>query len=609
MYLIRHFNALIFIQAIMRKTNYLPFALLFMCGAASVTAQKIITHPAKTEVLNFADTARSMERVLEVGLLAGGNLYFGDLSNDQFDGLKEEVNFSQLGIFMRRHIWPNLAMRANLQTGLLSSKDQAYPEARNYNFSTRISELSLQAEWDILGKRRYRHVDTLVYTLDNYTQYALVNVFRRQLLPYGFAGMGMLMSHAKTNFNYKDDGLITPEIEEDKKLGGVTRTKKVFIVGGGLNLDLNRRWLLGGEVSLRYNDDDYLDGVSKTGNPLTNDMYLCGNIHLSYRFGKRDKDNDGTADAFDKCPDIPGLGRTHGCPDADNDGISDKEDECPRVAGVLSLAGCPIKDFDNDGVPDVDDECEKIPGLPQFHGCPDTDADGIEDRQDSCITVPGVLVFHGCPDTDGDGIEDKKDACPKEKGVEEYYYGCPVRDTDGDGVEDRYDKCLIESGKVELMGCPDKDNDGVADADDFCPGTAGLKDNHGCPVLEQKDVEKLKVAMKAVKFEVGKSVLKAESNKILTEVAQIMVKYPDYHLKIEGHTDNVGKPDKNKLLSEQRATACANFLIGKGIGATRISATGFGSNRPIADNKTAAGKAENRRVEFSTFLPGDSEKK
>lgn len=585
----------------MIKTNYLPFTLLFLCCAINLAAQKSVAHPPKTETLNFADTVRNFERVTEFGVLFGGMLYFGDLSDDQFSGLKE-VNFTNAGIFVRRHIWPNIALRANFSTGSLSSIDQPYPD-RNYNFTSRVNELSIQAEWDIFGKRRYRRVDTLSYELDNYKQYALVNVFRHNLLPYGFVGFGAIMSHAKTNFKYPDDGIQTPEMLEDKREGSKKRVKKGILIGGGLNLDLNRRWLLGAEVGARTSFDDYIDGVSKTGNPKMYDIYLTGSVNLSYRMGVRDRDGDGTPDTKDKCPETPGMGRTKGCPDADNDGISDKEDECPRVAGVLYLAGCPVKDFDNDGVPDVDDECEKIAGLPQFKGCPDTDSDGIEDRLDSCITVAGLVQFDGCPDTDGDGIEDKKDACPKEKGVEAYYYGCPVRDTDGDGVEDRYDRCLIIAGLPEFGGCPDKDKDGVEDALDLCPGTPGAKENKGCPEIAQKDVEKLKLAVKAVKFETGKAILKPESNKILSEIALILAKYPDYMLKIEGHTDNVGKTDKNQLLSEQRAKVCADFMIGKGIAASRIQSKGYGSNKPISDNKTAAGKSANRRVEFTLYLP------
>jgi hypothetical protein len=225
-------------------------------------------------------------------------------------------------------------LRGNFSTGTLSSVDQPYPE-RNYNFTNRVSALSIQAEWDVFGKRRYRRVDTLTYVMDNYTQHALVNIFRHNLLPYGFVGIGAIRSKAQTNFKYPDDGIQTPEMLEDKRIGSQVRIKKVVMLGGGLNLDLSRRWLLGAEVGANTSFDDYIDGVSLTGNPKMYDIFLTGSVNLSYRIGVRDRDGDGTPDSKDKCPETPGMGRTKGCPDADNDGISDKEDECPRVAGVL----------------------------------------------------------------------------------------------------------------------------------------------------------------------------------------------------------------------------------------------------------------------------------
>jgi outer membrane protein OmpA-like peptidoglycan-associated protein len=75
-------------------------------------------------------------------------------------------------------------------------------------------------------------------------------------------------------------------------------------------------------------------------------------------------------------------------------------------------------------------------------------------------------------------------------------------------------------------------------------------------------------------------------------------KYPEIKLAIEGHTDNVGKPEFNQELSQKRAEAVKAAIVKKGISEDRISAKGFGMDQPIDDNKTAAGKAKNRRVEF-----------
>jgi outer membrane protein OmpA-like peptidoglycan-associated protein len=74
--------------------------------------------------------------------------------------------------------------------------------------------------------------------------------------------------------------------------------------------------------------------------------------------------------------------------------------------------------------------------------------------------------------------------------------------------------------------------------------------------------------------------------------------YPDIKVTIEGHTDNTGRAETNQKLSESRAASVKKYLVSKGISADRLTTGGFGADRPIEDNKTAAGKAKNRRVEF-----------
>jgi outer membrane protein OmpA-like peptidoglycan-associated protein len=588
-------------------TRLIPaLPILFLCSSSALQGQK--TNLFRTETLHFADTAHQLRKRPEFGFVLGAMRYNGDITPDDYYSIKE-LNPAG-GIFLRKHFAPQFALRANLLAGQIQANDRDYttPEWREYrHFSTKttVSEISLRAEWDIFGKRRYRHRDTLTYTLDRYTQHALVNVPRLGFAPYVFAGGSLTVSNAKTRFDSDSPGAeeLQPLVEQDIKNGSGWRAKPGVLFGGGLNFDLGRRTVLGFEAGAHAPFTDYLDGISQTGNPKSPDWFWFGGLTLSFRFGKDDHDGDGILDKNDKCPEIPGTGSTDGCPDADHDGIADREDECPHRKGVRALSGCPVKDADEDGMPDVDDLCPTVPGLPQFFGCPDTDNDGIEDKLDSCATVAGLAAFQGCPDTDGDGIEDKKDACPTEKGPAEYYYGCPVRDTDGDGVEDKLDACLLTPGKAEFKGCPDTDNDGVEDKLDVCPTTPGKADNRGCPVVEKKDQEKLDLAVKAVKFETGKAILKPESSKILSDIADILLRYPDYNLRVEGHTDSQGKDAANQTLSEKRAQACADFLTAKGIAKPRLSAQGFGETKPVADNKTAAGRTKNRRVEFDLVLP------
>lgn len=283
--------------------------------------------------------------------------------------------------------------------------------------------------------------------------------------------------------------------------------------------------------------------------------------------------------------------------DMDGDGINDEFDACPTVPGVMAFAGCP--DRDGDGVQDSADDCPDVAGLIEMNGCPDGDGDGLADKLDDCPTVAGPLANKGCPtpkDTDGDGILDDADKCPDIAGLAKYL-GCP--DTDGDGVEDPIDNCPTIPGLVAFMGCPDTDKDGIEDTKDQCPNTYGPVSNHGCPILDAKDREVLTFAMKAVQFELGKATLKPESSSILNQIANIMKKYPDYKVSIEGHTDNTGSAEINAKLSEARAKACYDYLATKGVPASHMSYKGFGQTRPIADNGTYSGRTLNRRVEFN----------
>jgi outer membrane protein OmpA-like peptidoglycan-associated protein len=270
------------------------------------------------------------------------------------------------------------------------------------------------------------------------------------------------------------------------------------------------------------------------------------------------------------------------------------------AAPVDTVVATPV-DTDGDGIYDIDDACPEVPGLAQFNGCPDTDGDGVEDSKDECPTVAGLAEFNGCPDTDGDGIIDAKDACPEVKGVAKFG-GCPDPDRDGDGIVNDKDLCPDVAGAFSAQGCPDKDGDGVADAQDKCPDVAGPASNKGCPELKEEVKKKLAFAAKNIMFETGKAVIKPSSYKILDEVASILNEFSYYDVNIDGHTDNVGDDAFNLKLSQERAAAAMAYLTKKGVSASRMVATGYGETKPQADNKTAAGRAANRRVEFNLIF-------
>ncbi|WP_316635821.1 OmpA family protein [uncultured Flavobacterium sp.] len=269
-----------------------------------------------------------------------------------------------------------------------------------------------------------------------------------------------------------------------------------------------------------------------------------------------------------------------------------------HTAGLVFKFGG--KDTDGDGIYDKDDACPDVAGLKQFNGCPDTDGDGIVDASDACPDVFGLAALNGCPDTDGDGIADKDDACPDVAGLAALK-GCP--DTDGDGIADKDDKCPTVAGPKENGGCPvlDADKDGVADKDDDCPTVYGPASNRGCPEVTTEALEDLKVQARAVYFNSGKATFKTgdkETPARLDAIKEILKNYPNAKFSIEGHTDSTGSPKLNQKLSEDRAAAVMNALIERGVNPENLVSKGFGSSQPIGSNKTAAGKAQNRRTEI-----------
>lgn len=280
----------------------------------------------------------------------------------------------------------------------------------------------------------------------------------------------------------------------------------------------------------------------------------------------------------------------------DASGAPDAPSHFQHTAGIIFKFGG--KDTDGDGIYDKDDACPDVAGLKEFNGCPDTDGDGIADKDDSCPEIAGPKEFNGCPDTDGDGIADKDDACPEVAGPKSLN-GCP--DTDGDGVADKNDKCPNVAGPKENGGCPwaDTDGDGVLDKDDKCPTVKGTVANSGCPEVTAEVIKQLNDYGKTILFDSGKASFKEQSYAVLQSINDILKEYPNSNFMVEGHTDSDGSNALNQTLSENRAAAVRNYLVEKGINTDRLKSTGFGETKPIASNKTAKGKAENRRVEVS----------
>jgi outer membrane protein OmpA-like peptidoglycan-associated protein len=246
----------------------------------------------------------------------------------------------------------------------------------------------------------------------------------------------------------------------------------------------------------------------------------------------------------------------------------------------------PPPDRDGDRVPDAEDACPDVPGVatndPKTNGCPpDRDQDEIPDAQDACPDVRGVRtndpVTNGCaPDRDRDGVADFEDACPDVKGV--------------------------KTSDPKTNGCPpDRDADGIPDDVDACPDQPGKADpdpkKNGCPLVYVKSGQ-IRITQQ-VKFRFDSADLDPAGDPILEAVLQILRDHPEIKkVRVEGHTDNKGTAAYNKNLSVARARAVTGWLEKHGVARGRLTAEGFGMDRPIDTSGTEEAQRNNRRVEF-----------
>jgi outer membrane protein OmpA-like peptidoglycan-associated protein len=317
-----------------------------------------------------------------------------------------------------------------------------------------------------------------------------------------------------------------------------------FHFGGGLKIAVDPK------VSLRL---DVRDTITDARPEADTPHHIEGLAGVSLVFGRpaekpADTDRDGVVDLQDQCPVEPGPPPT-GCPvrDHDADSIVDSSDQCPYEPGPAP-SGCPVRDADGDGVPDATDECANVAGVAPT-GCPDGDGDGILDRDDKCPETAGIAP-DGCPpDSDGDGYIDPKDRCPTE---------------------------------------PETKN--------------GFEDEDGCPDQLPDQVKKFAGVIQGIEFDTGKATVRPTSLRVLNEAARILTLYPSLRVQVIGHTDNRGPRELNTRLSLERANAVKSYLVEDGIAPDRVLTRGAGPDEPLEDNKTAAGRQKNRRIEFRIVL-------
>lgn len=387
--------------------------------------------------------------------------------------------------------------------------------------------------------------------------------------------------------------------------------------------------------------------------------------------GCPDKDGDGIADASDKCPDTAGISKFEGCPDTDEDGLQDSEDKCPEQAGPADNEGCPVTDRDGDGVEDAKDDCPDVMGTVANNGCPEkslfiTAKDKITNEvlpktEIAILDSNGQVVKTGT--TNSLGIAEFTDIAPGDYSINGKLYNIDLEKGElkasdfnaSEAIQKTIyynDPNFIVQGKVFFCNSP-KALSGVKlnlknRADNFMKSSVSdatgayifhlssratyelyaTKENFLSQVVnvDTKDYDRSKsvfvrlevcadevkcgeaIRLDNILYDSGQSFIREDAKPDLNKVVQFMKDNPDAKIELSSHTDSKGGASSNLALSNRRARTAADYIIARGIAASRVIGKGFGETRLLnrcADgvNCSASEHQINRRTEFKVICP------
>lgn len=393
--------------------------------------------------------------------------------------------------------------------------------------------------------------------------------------PYFYVGGGV------TNFELKQIPTVPGgmEVEKDGWVGLIPAgIGAEFALSSNVLLDFQ----IGGGLSTTYDLDGYRSGVDEIW-----DSYFNVGLGLTFTGESCSSDRDG--DGLGKC-DEEKLGTDPNNPDTDGDGLTDGDE-------VMKYKTDPLKaDTDGDGLNDYD-EIYKYKTDPLKA---DTDGDGLKDGEEVTKYKTDPLKA----DTDGDGLKDGDEVLK--------YKTDPLKvDTDGDGLSDGDEVMKYKTDPLKI----DTDGDGLNDyeevsvykTDPLKKDTDGGSVDDGVevrrgtdPLDAEDDVVKMDVpiVLEGITFATGKADITPESEQILMQALKTLQTYPEISVEIGGHTDDVGSATSNQKLSQRRADAVKGWLVSKGISTDRITAVGYGEDKPRVANDSADNRRLNRRIEF-----------
>jgi len=232
----------------------------------------------------------------------------------------------------------------------------------------------------------------------------------------------------------------------------------------------------------------------------------------------------------------------------------------------------------------------------------DSDGDGVKDSKDLCPNIAGTRQFKGCPKSKADmdaeaaaAAEAARMAAEKEAKMKMEMEAKAAADEAARMVAEK--EAAAAAKLAAEKAAADAAAKEKADAEAAAKAAAAAAAKRTAE-MKTETSRVFNAALTGIQFNSSRATLKGSSNADLDKVVQVMNQFPEISVTIEGHTDSQGRDDANMTLSQERATTVLNYLVSKGISINRLRAVGFGETRPVADNGTSAGRAQNRRVAF-----------
>lgn len=433
-----------------------------------------------------------------------------------------------------------------------SQDDQVQPFLRAFFSSPWVRGLQteLGAGYALNGDGDYK---TQLIPVDLRLRFAPFTADR--FIPYLYVGLGAL------HYNVTS---VPPDVDQNDDYDGWTAH---LPYGVGIQYRVAEYWALELSAGSNFTFSDEINPVISDDK----DSFASALVGIRYTLGGRDTDpdKDSLLTKIEKQ-----IGTNPRNPDTDTDGLSDGDEYYTYKTNPLRA------DTDGDGLTDS----AEINTYKTDPNKADTDGDGLSDGDEVIKYKTDPLVT----DTDNDGLSDGDEVISHKTDPK-------VADTDGEGLSDGQEVTTYKTNPLKA----DTDGGSVDDATEIANGTDPLNPDDDVPKKEEVAVQVGEhLTAQNMLFNFGSARILPEAIQILTQALDLLQKYPDLGVEINGYTCNIGPESFNMELSRARAEAVKKWFLEKGIAADRLTAKWHGPDNPVATNDTKEGRKQNRRVEI-----------